>query len=59
MGAGAAVDEELVATGAHALGFDARGFFDNAAELFHAQPELLLLFEELALAVIQGGVGLA
>jgi len=58
MGAGAAVDEELVATGSDPLGFDARGFFDDAVELVHALPKALLLLQEFALTVIQGGIGL-
>jgi hypothetical protein len=59
MGAGAAVDEELVALGAFALGFDAGGLLDDAVELIGELLELLLLVEELALALIQGAAGFA
>jgi len=59
MSARAAVGQEFVPLRAHALGFDARRFLDDAVELFDALADFFLLLEELSLALIQGSAGFA
>ena len=49
----APVGQQLVAPRLDPFGLDPRRFLDYPAQLLHAQLQLLLLLDELALAVIQ------